>query len=150
MDHAYDRYGTRLAEMTDGSVARASASGKDGIANRREAEERAAAYGGRGGESLVISRVDVRDEPRPWYVGRRGVRDAENEPVVVLRTTPLAKKWFEAHQDAPGVVVLQRRLRCAQRVVEDYSDEISVPGVPSGMPSEAGTEAERLRVASPR
>ncbi|MBQ0983742.1 AAA family ATPase [Streptomyces sp. F63] len=152
VDHAYDCYETRLAEMTDGSVATASASGKDGIANRREADQRAAAYGGLGGESLVISRVDVRDEPRPWYVGRRGVRDDENEPVVVLWTTPIAKKWFEAQQDAPGEVVLRRRLRCAQRVVEDYSDEISVPGALSGMPSGTTTEGApgTGRVPEPR
>ncbi|MEV5487883.1 hypothetical protein AB0L47_07730 [Streptomyces bobili] len=51
VDHAYDCYTARLAEMSGTSAATASASGKDGIANRVEAEARAAAYGGLGGES---------------------------------------------------------------------------------------------------
>lgn len=133
VDHAYDCYTARLAEMTGTSAATASASGKDGIANRRDAEERAAAYGGLGEESLVVARVDAPEEPggepRPWYVGRRPVSDvATRDTVVVLWTSPLAKKWFEAEADAPGEVVLRRQLRCVQRIVEDYADDIAVPG----------------------
>ena len=63
--------------------------------------------------------------PRPWYIGRRGVRDASNEPVVLLWTSPLAKKWTGARPEDPGEVVLRRRLRCVQRVVEGYFDEIA-------------------------
>ncbi|MCH0542348.1 AAA family ATPase [Streptomyces sp. MUM 203J] len=129
VDHAYHCYAARLAEMTGTSAATASASGKDGIANRAAVETAAAAYGGLGNEALVFARVDAPEESgmesRPWYIGRRGVRDASNEPVVLLWTSPLAKKWTEARPGNPGEVVLRRRLRCVQRVVEDYFDEIA-------------------------
>jgi DNA helicase IV len=145
VDHAYDCYTAKLAELSGSSAAGASASGKDGIANRAAQEARAAAYGGLGDESLVFARVDAPEEPgaepRPWYVGRRSVHDAAHEPVVLLWTSPLAKKWTEARPESPGEVVLRRRLRCVQRVVEGYFDEIAsaraVPATPSvpDMPS---------------
>ncbi|GAA3377874.1 hypothetical protein GCM10020367_55280 [Streptomyces sannanensis] len=131
VDRAYDCYEARLDELTGNSVAVASASGKDSVANRLNAEEQAAEYGGLGDASLVISRVDTREDPAPFYVGRRAVSDVRTrDTVVVLWTSPLAKKWFEALPDAPGEVLLRRQLRCAHRVVEDYFDEIavSVPG----------------------
>ncbi|MEU7279137.1 ATP-dependent DNA helicase [Streptomyces sp. NPDC045431] len=129
VDHAYDCYTAKLAELSGASAATASASGKDGIANRAEAEARAEAYGGLGDEALVFARVDAPEDPggdpRPWYIGRRGVHDASHEPVVLLWTSPLAKKWIEARPENPGEVVLRRQLRCVQRVVEGYFDEIS-------------------------
>ncbi|MFC8927881.1 ATP-binding domain-containing protein [Streptomyces albidoflavus] len=129
VDHAYDCYTTKLAELTGTSAATASASGKDGIANRADAEARAEAYGGLGDEALVFARVDAPEdpggEPRPWYIGRRGVKDSLNDPVVVLWTSPLAKTWIETRPEEPGEVVLRRQLRCVQRVVESYFDEIS-------------------------
>ncbi|MFD3872575.1 HelD family protein [Streptomyces sp. NPDC058623] len=130
VDHAYDCYAARLAEMSGTSAANASASGKDGIANRMEAEARAAAYGGLGDEALVFGRVDAPDEPgtepRPWYIGRRGVRDASNEPVVLLWTSPMAKRWAELRAEEPGEVTLRRQLRCVRRVVDNYFDDIVV------------------------
>ncbi|MEU6886902.1 ATP-dependent DNA helicase [Streptomyces viridosporus] len=149
VDHAYACYEARLAEMNGTAAATASASGKDGIANRKDAEQRVAAYGNLGGEALVFARVDAPEEPggepRPWYVGRRPVSDVRTrDTVVVLWTSALATEWLAARQEAPGDVVLRRRLRCAERVVEDYSDEIAVPGaVPgalSGTVSEAAPE----------
>ncbi|MGW2766161.1 AAA family ATPase [Streptomyces sp. NPDC001275] len=130
VDHAYDCYTARLAEMSGTSAATASASGKDGIANRKDAEERAAAYGGLGNESLVFARIDAPEEPggdvRKWYVGRRAVSDVHTrDTVVVLWTSPLAKKWFQARPDTPGEVLLRRQLRCVRRIVEDYVDEIT-------------------------
>ncbi|GAA1922315.1 hypothetical protein GCM10009716_33580 [Streptomyces sodiiphilus] len=159
---AYDCYEARLAEMTGVSAATASASGKDSYANRVETEKRAAAYDGLGGASLVVSRVDVQDEPggapETWYVGRRGVRDPETgDPVVVLWTSPAARKWAEALPSEPGEVLLRRQLRCSQRIVEDYYDEIAaaltVPAprepaddagrdVPAGPPATATREPE--------
>ncbi|MFF3877166.1 HelD family protein [Streptomyces sp. NPDC001978] len=130
VDHAYDCYTARLTEMSGTSAATASASGKDGIANQKDAQERAAAYGGLGNESLVFARIDAPEEPggdvRKWYVGRRAVSDVHTrDTVVVLWTSPLAKKWFQARPDAPGEVLLRRQLRCVQRIVEGYVDEIT-------------------------
>ncbi|WFB10537.1 AAA family ATPase [Streptomyces sp. LX-29] len=152
VDHAYDCYTTKLAELSGGSAATASASGKDGIANRVEAEARAEAYGGLGDEALVFARVDAPEDPggdpRPWYIGRRGVQDASHEPVVLLWTSPLAKEWIEARPENPGEVVLRRRLRCARQVVEGYFDEISSV-TPTSVPP-AGLEPEPAAVPEPR
>lgn len=156
VDRAYDCYAARLAEMTGTSAATASASGKDGIANRLGVEEKAAAYGGLGGESLVTARVDAPEEPggepRPWYVGRRAVSDVlTRDTVVVLWTSPLATKWFAAQAHAPGEVVLRRQLRCVERVVEDYFDDIApavpVPPFPYSRPSRS---RGRPRTTRPR
>ncbi|MEU1595122.1 ATP-binding domain-containing protein [Streptomyces sp. NPDC005708] len=142
VDHAYDCYAARLAEMSGTSAATASASGKDAIANRKDAQERAAAYGGLGNESLVFARIDAPDEPggdaRKWYVGRRAVSDVHTrDTVVVLWTSPLANKWLQARPDAPGEVLLRRQLRCVQRIVEGYVDEITSAAplrAPAGLP----------------
>ncbi|MFJ4581164.1 ATP-binding domain-containing protein [Streptomyces echinatus] len=130
VDRAYDCYEARLAELTGQTAAKASASGKDGIAVRKGAEATAESYGGLGGEALVISRVDVQepgdDEPETFYVGRRQVFDPENrDQVVVNWTTPLAVRWHNALPETPGEVLLRRQLRCADRTVEDYRDEIT-------------------------
>lgn len=141
VDRAYECYAARLAELTGGSVASASASGKDSVANRLAAEERAAAYGGLGNASLVISRVDVQDGPGgetdTWYVGRRAVSDVQTRDTVVVEwTNELAKKWLDALPDAPGEVLLRRRLHCTQRVVEGYADDIAVAvAVPAQRPT---------------
>jgi DNA helicase IV len=145
VDHAYACYEARLAEMNGTGAATASATGKDGIANKKDTEQRAAAYGNLGGESLVFARVDAPEEPggepRPWYVGRRPVSDVRTrDTVVVLWTSGMAAKWLEARPEAPGDIVLRRRLRCAEHVVEDYFDEIAVPGALPGTVSEAVSE----------
>jgi len=147
VDFAYDCYEARLAQMSGTSVAKASASGKDGVTNRIKAEEQAAAYDGLGGESLVIGRVDARD-PREglttWYVGRRTVWDEAHDQVVVNWTNELARRWFDASPEAPGEVVLRRRLICSQRVVQDYTDDIT-PAVPA-----PGAPGPRSTVPQPR
>ncbi|MFF7243074.1 HelD family protein [Embleya sp. NPDC008237] len=152
VDHAYDCYTTKLAELSGTSAATASASGKDGIANRAETTARAEAYGGLGAEALVFARVDAPEdpggEPRPWYIGRRGVHDASHEPVVLLWTSPLAKKWIETRPEKPDEVVLRRQLRCVQRVVEGYFDEIVLP-TPVPVPSAVPTP-EPVAVPEPR
>ncbi|MFJ3937687.1 HelD family protein [Streptomyces parvus] len=158
VDHAYDCYTVKLAELSGTSAATASASGKDGIANRAEAEARAEAYGGLGDEALVFARVDAPEdpggEPRPWYIGRRGVKDSANDPVVLLWTSPLAKTWIETRSENPGEVVLRRQLRCVRQVVESYFDEISLLKAapePSAAPAPpSGPAPEPIAVPEPR
>lgn len=142
VDRAYDCYEARLAEMAEQSPASAAASGKDSIAARKEAEARAEEYGGLDGEALVVSRVDVQEpgemKPETFYVGRRSVFDVETrDQMVVLWTNPLAKKWYNALPEAPGEVLLRRQLRCVQRTVEDYLDEIA----PASVPGDQGAAA---------
>ncbi|MEO3765354.1 ATP-binding domain-containing protein [Streptomyces sp. B8F3] len=145
VDRAYDCYEARLAEMTPASAASASASGKDGAAVRRDAEAKAEEYGGLDGEALVVSRVDVREagdsEAETFYIGRRHVFDAETrEQVVVSWTNPKAVSWHNAQPETPGEVLLRRRLRCAERRVEDFLDEIVLASSPGGgpLPPEGG------------
>ncbi|MEU3818832.1 AAA family ATPase [Streptomyces sp. NPDC030392] len=164
VDRAYDCYAARLAELTGGSVALASASGKDSVANRLAAQERAAAYGGLGNASLVISRVDVRDgpggEPETFYIGRRAVSDVRTRDTVVVEwTNAVAKQWLDALPEAPGEVLLRRQLHCVQRVVEGYADDISVAvpaprsaaddADPAPAPADPAIDAER-QVGRPR
>ncbi len=146
VDRAYHCYEQRLAELSGGSVALASASGKDSVANQKDAEEKAAAYAGLGDASLVVSRVDTQvtpgETPERWYLGLRAVSDVTTrDTVVVLWTTDEAKKWRAALPDSPGEVLLRRRLHCTQRVVEDYVDEISVASLASGQSGEWSPEA---------
>ncbi|WP_121714061.1 AAA family ATPase [Streptomyces sp. E5N91] len=133
VDRAYACYEARLAELTGPTAATASASGKDSIAVRKEAEATAESYGGLGGAALVISRVDVQEpgdaEPETFHVGRRSVFDPENrDQVVVNWTNPIAVRWHNALPEAPGEVLLRRQLRCMERTVEDYRDEINRAG----------------------
>ncbi|MFF3687681.1 ATP-dependent DNA helicase [Streptomyces sp. NPDC002187] len=135
VDRAYDCYEARLAEMTEQSPAAASASGKDGVAARIEAEAKAEEYGGLGGEALVVSRVDVQEPgasaAETFYIGRRSVFDVETrDQVVVLWTAPMARKWYNAQPESPGEVLLRRQLRCSERTVEDFLDEIAPSAVP--------------------
>ncbi|MCM1942705.1 AAA family ATPase [Streptomyces sp. G3] len=145
VDFAYDCYEARLAWMSGDFVAKASATGKDGIANRQEADRQAEAYDGLGSQSLVIGRVDATDPAEgieTWYVGRRGVWDDDHNPVVMNWTSDLARKWFDASPQSPGEVVLRRRLVCSQRVVDDYADDIA--------PAAATTTAPGSAVPGPR
>ncbi|AQS68422.1 ATP-binding domain-containing protein [Streptomyces pactum] len=133
VDRAYACYEARLAELTGPTAATASASGKDSIAVRKEAEATAESYGGLGGAALVVSRVDVQEpgdaEPETFHVGRRSVFDPENrDQVVVNWTNPIAVRWHNALPEAPGEVLLRRQLRCVERTVEDYRDEINRAG----------------------
>lgn len=158
VDHAYDCYESRLAEMSGSSAALASASGKDGIAVRKASEARAEAYGGLGDEALVFARVDAPEEPgqepRPWYIGRRNVWDEEREPVVLLWTSPLADRWTKALPEKPGEVVLRRRLQCVRRLVEGYFDDIAVSrpapdrASPTAAPAPAATRIPKPRPAA--
>ncbi|MEH0577023.1 AAA family ATPase [Streptomyces sp. B21-108] len=156
VDRAYDCYEKRLAELSGGSIATASASGKDSIANRKDAEEKAAEYAGLGDASLVVSRVNVQpgEESDTFYIGRRAVSDVETrETVVVLWTAQAAEKWAKALPEAPGEVLLRRQLRCAKKVVEAYVDEISVvvpttPSVIGGTEPEAGVQDDTNVAAS--
>ncbi|GGW71768.1 HelD family protein [Streptomyces griseoloalbus] len=158
VDFAYDCYEARLAWMSGESVAKASATGKDGIANRQEADRQAEAYDGLGGESLVIGRVDADDQAEgieTWYIGRRGVWDDDHNQVVMNWTSDLARKWFDASPESPGEVVLRRRLVCSQRVVDDYADDIapaaSAPPAPGSAVPQPRTAPETAeQPAAPR
>ncbi|MCX4641789.1 hypothetical protein [Streptomyces sp. NBC_01446] len=110
VDRAYDCDEKPLAELSGDFITSTSVSGKDSVANRKDAEDKAAEDTGLGDASLVISRVDTRDgqdgKPDTWYVGRRVVSDVETRDTgVVLWTTQLAQKCAGRTPCGPGAVV---------------------------------------------
>ncbi|WP_405476573.1 hypothetical protein [Streptomyces sp. NBC_00009] len=124
-----------LAELSGGSITSTPVSGKDSVANRKDAEDKAAEDTGLGDASLVISRVDTRDgqdgKPDTWYVGRRAVSDVETRgSIVVLWPTPLAQKWSKA---LPGPRVrCSCGGNCAGRPYSTPSTSPSTAGSPPG------------------
>jgi DNA helicase IV len=83
-----------------------------------------------GGRSLVITRVDLTDDPDgrlTWYLGRRTVRDREGDLALVKWTNPQATRWRLATPDDPGDVWRLRALRCDGPKVIDYSDQVIRP-----------------------
>ncbi|MEU4411183.1 hypothetical protein AB0F88_42325 [Streptosporangium sp. NPDC023963] len=80
-----------------------------------------------GGQPLVFMRVDVADDPdgrETWRIGRRSVRDAEGDLVVISWTSDQAVRWMKARSSRPGEIRLRRRLRLHGRTVTDYFDDI--------------------------
>ncbi|WP_436758852.1 hypothetical protein [Streptosporangium sp. V21-05] len=80
-----------------------------------------------GGRPLVFMRVDVADDPDGrdvWRIGRRSVRDAEGDLVVISWTSDQAVRWMKARSSRPGEIRLRRRLRVHGRTVTDYLDDI--------------------------
>ncbi|MET9886264.1 MULTISPECIES: hypothetical protein [unclassified Streptomyces] len=67
VDHAYDCYTTKLAELSGASTATASASGKDVIANQAEAQARSEAYGG----------LDDKSPHLPWSTVYRHLNETQ-------------------------------------------------------------------------
>ncbi|MER6178369.1 hypothetical protein [Streptosporangium sp. NPDC001681] len=80
-----------------------------------------------GEQPLVFMRVDVADDPdgrETWRIGRRAVRDAEGDLVVISWTTEQAVRWMKARASRPGEIRLRRKLRLHGRTVTDYLDDI--------------------------
>ncbi|WP_329084865.1 HelD family protein [Streptosporangium sp. NBC_01469] len=80
-----------------------------------------------GGQPLVFMRVDVADDPdgrETWRIGRRSVRDAEGDLVVISWTSDQAVRWMKARSSRPGEIRLRRKLRLHGRTVTDYLDDI--------------------------
>ena len=101
-----------------------------------------------GGRSLVISRVDLTEDPDArltWYLGRRTVRDRNGDLVLVKWSSPQAVRWQAATPGDPRGVWRLRRLHCEERKVLDYSDRLIQPppesaAVASPPQADAGAE----------
>ncbi|MFD0799912.1 HelD family protein [Streptomonospora algeriensis] len=104
----------------------AGASAKDNADQRREYLKRLESLEELGGAPLVIDRVDVDEEgePETYYLGRRTVRDAKKNLVVLDWRSDAAVRWRTASQRTPGDVRLRRRLKCKQHRVTDFFDEV--------------------------
>lgn len=98
-------------------------------------------YDGLGGQSLVVARVDVEEptEAKTYYIGRRTVKNPANEDRVVINwSSKLGTRWLLTLATEPGEVLLRRRLRCNDRRVVDYSDDIDRRSSPADAPSGEG------------
>ena len=72
---------------------------------------------------LCFGRLDLETTPKPLYVGRRWVHDAENELLVDNWQAPAARAFYVATPSEPLGVTLRRRFRTEGRRLLDLSDE---------------------------
>src|SRR6201987_4754626 len=72
---------------------------------------------------LVFGRLTLDGTPRPLYVGRRWVHDAEHESLVVNWQAPPARAVHTATPQTPHGVQQRRRFRAEGRRLLDISDE---------------------------
>ncbi|WP_406337686.1 HelD family protein [Streptomyces sp. NBC_00649] len=103
----------------------AAASGKDAIdANQGWQRELDSLDLGR--NALVFLRADVAEgageQSAKFYIGRRTVRDADRNLVVLSWNAPAAIQWRLTNAAEPGNVTLLRRLVCDQQTVKRYMD----------------------------
>ncbi|QBI54367.1 HelD family protein [Streptomonospora litoralis] len=144
VDHAYRCFEDSRQETTRLRDNPAGASTKDNSDLRRSHQKKLESYDLRG-ESLVTARVDLQEsgEPETLYVGRRTVRDADRNIVVVDWRSDAAVRWQTADQRNPGGIRLRRVLRCRAARVIDYSDEVRL-----GKDSSAGRTSSAAHTAN--
>lgn len=85
-------------------------------------------------ERLVFGRLDLEDGHRR-YVGRIGVSDAEQVPLLTDWRAPAARPFYQATAAAPDGVVLRRHLQTrGRRVVAVEDDLLDADGLGDGVP----------------
>ncbi|NUT35351.1 MAG: AAA family ATPase [Hamadaea sp.] len=98
-------------------------------------------------EGLVFGRLDLRELPRPRYVGRIGIRedgstvdvaaepaDDDLEPLVVDWRAPAAEPFYRATAAHPLGVVRRRMIQSSGEKVTGIEDDLLDPeGAPPGM-----------------
>src|SRR5215208_8525766 len=104
----------RASGAVDGEVA--------ALAMERWARRRAATFDD-AAEGLCFGRLDLDEVPRPLYVGRRWVHDAERDVVVVNWQAPASRPFYTATPVDPQRVRLRRRFRTTGRRLTDIADE---------------------------
>lgn len=82
---------------------------------------------------LCLGRMVFQDTPIPVYIGRVGLQDENNQPLVVDWRSPAAAPFFAATQADPQGLSSRRRYRWAKGQVVDYWDEVFTrhPGGPA-------------------
>lgn len=74
-------------------------------------------------DRLCFGRLDLRDGSR-LYIGRIGLADDDNEPMLVDWRAPAAAVFYQATAAAPGDVVRRRHLTTHGRTVVAVEDEV--------------------------
>jgi DNA helicase IV len=72
---------------------------------------------------LCFGRLDLRDGER-FYIGRIGLADEDNQPLLLDWRAPLAAAFYQATAAAPGEVVHRRHLTTRDRRVVAIEDEL--------------------------
>ncbi|MFN8169060.1 MAG: RNA polymerase recycling motor ATPase HelR [Candidatus Nanopelagicales bacterium] len=79
---------------------------------------------GRYGVDLCLGRMVAADDPRPVYVGRLGLTDADGRRLLVDWRSPAAEPFFRATLADPRGLASRRRYRWTLGRVTDYWDEV--------------------------
>ncbi len=83
-------------------------------------------------EGLVFGRLDLAGgEVR--HIGRLGLRDRAQEPLVVDWRAPAAAPFYQATAEESMGVVRRRVIRCSGPTVIDVEDDLLVPGAAGGL-----------------
>jgi len=129
VDTVYDRVDhlRRDAESRLRGVRRAGASGTHQSRSERDAfatlySDRLAQLNGVE-ERLVFGRLDLDDGARR-YVGRIGVSDADQVPLLTDWRAPAARSFYQATAASPDGVVLRRHLQTRGRAVVSIEDDL--------------------------
>jgi DNA helicase IV len=78
-------------------------------------------------EGLVFGRLDLTDTAQPpavRHIGRLGLRDVNQEPLVIDWRAPGAAPFYQATAEEPMDVVRRRVIRCAGAKVLDIEDDL--------------------------
>lgn len=99
-----------------------------------------------GDESIIFGRTDAATGER-YYIGRRNVAGADNEPLVIDWRVPAAEPFYRATGMEPLGLVLRRHFLCRHRTLLGLEDEHFGDGADLGL---AGTGALLAALERPR
>ncbi len=86
-------------------------------------------------DRLVFGRLDLQDATAPRYIGRTGLSDAAQEPLLTDWRAPAAEPFYRATSADPLGVVRRRHLTLSGRRVTALEDDVVADGgaLPEGM-----------------
>lgn len=91
---------------------------------------------------LFFGRLDFADPAERFHIGRRHVRDAAADPIVIDWRADLSRIFYRAHPGDPMGLALRRRFGFSQGELTAYEDEVFTAGGTAGGSGAAG--ASRL------
>ena len=130
---------------------RAAANPVNAEALRHTVQARLAALADLPDTPLFFGRLDRRDGTS-YHIGRRHVRDADGNPMVVDWRAPVSQPFYRASREDPQGVVLRRRFGFTGGELTAYEDEHLTAGGPASPRAGAllRAEIERPRVGPMR
>ncbi|WP_369139259.1 HelD family protein [Modestobacter versicolor] len=111
--------------------------------------ERLAALAADPGVPAFFGRTDTAPGDRAgaetFHIGRRHVRDADGDPVVIDWRAPMSRAFYQASAAEPQGVARRRRFGFAGGELTSYEDEVLAPGQETGDSALLREEIERPR-----